>query len=438
MESGGRTYICIDLKSFYASVECVERGLDPLTTNLVVADPERTEKTICLAVSPSLKAKGVPGRCRLFEVPKAYDFIIAPPRMHLYIQYSAGIYGIYLRYFSKEDIHVYSIDEAFIDVTKYLSYYHQSARELAGTVMKKIVDTYGITATCGIGPNLYLCKVALDITAKHMSPGPLGERIGTLTVQSYQETLWDHQPITDFWRVGRGTARCLQQVGILTMRQLAHADEDLLFRLFGVDAELLLDHAWGYETATISDIHHYHAEKTSIDRGQVLSQPYDFEKGELIVKEMAQTISMELMRSHLLTGHISLSVGFDREEAAFDHASKSLREATNLSVDLIPAYTELYERIVGKEETLVRRFGLSAETVKEEEVPEQLNLFEEEEGETKGSRKKGGTQAHHKKAQEAALKIQQKYGKNAMLKGMDLAEGATQKERNRQIGGHKA
>ena len=276
-----KVYLCIDLKSFYASVECVERGLDPMTTNLVVADPSRSEGTICLAVSPSMKALGVKNRCRVFEIPKSIDYIMAPPRLQKYIDYSAEIYGVYLNYISKDDIYVYSIDECFLDVTDYLKLYNKTPREMAVFLMGEITSQVGVRATCGIGTNLYLAKVALDITAKH-SPDFIGE----LNEISYRETLWDHKPITDFWRVGRGTAKRLAKYGIYTMGDITEADEDLMYKVFGIDAELLIDHAWGLEPTTIKDIKAYKPKSNSLSRGQVLMRDYSFEEGRLIVKEM--------------------------------------------------------------------------------------------------------------------------------------------------------
>ena len=303
-----RQYLCIDLKSFYASVECVERGLDPMTVNLVVADPERSDKTICLAITPAMKKLGIKNRCRLFEIPPSVKYHIAPPRMQLYIDYSAEIYGIYLKYIAKEDIHVYSIDEAFMDITDYLQLYGISARELGQRIMKDIFDTLGIRATCGIGTNLYLAKVALDITAKH-SPDFIGE----LTEESYCRLLWDHRPLTDFWRVGAGTARKLEGYGICTMGVLAKTDEDFLYRIFGIDAELLIDHAWGREPVTISDIKAYKPQTNCLCSGQVLMQDYSFEDGKLIVKEMTDLLCLDMVEKGLITGSLTLHVGYSNQ-----------------------------------------------------------------------------------------------------------------------------
>lgn len=301
-----RTYMCIDLKSFYASVECVQRGWDPMTTNLVVADLERTEKTICLAVSPAMKALGVPGRCRVFEIPKNIKYFAAPPRMQLYIDCSAEIYAIYLKYIAKEDIHVYSIDEVFMDVTEYLPMYRMTARELGKTIMNDILKSTGVTAACGIGTNLYLAKVALDITAKHVE-----DHIGELTEESYCQTLWNHKPLTDFWRIGRGLSQRLQNVGIYTMGDLAHADEDMLYRMFGVDAELMIDHARGRETTLMKDIKAYKSKTNSISSGQVLGCDADYETGKLLVKEMVDLLCLELVDKGLVTDSLTLYVGYN-------------------------------------------------------------------------------------------------------------------------------
>ena len=298
-----RQYICIDLKSFYASVECAERGLDPMTTKLVVADLSRTEKTICLAVSPALKALGVKNRCRIFEIPDGIEYIAAIPRMQLYIDYAAEIYAIYLQYISKDDIHVYSIDEAFMDVTDYLALYKMTARELGQHIMNDIYDKLRIRATCGIGTNLFLTKIALDISAKH-SPDFIGE----LNEESYRQTLWDHEPLTDFWMIGPGTVRRLNTIGVHTMRQIANTPEDTLYHLFGIDAELLIDHAWGREPTTIADIKNYKAHTNSISSGQVLSREYDYEEGKLIVKEMTDLLCLDLVEKHLVTSSVTLHI----------------------------------------------------------------------------------------------------------------------------------
>lgn len=416
-----RIYICIDLKSFYASVECRERGLDPMKTNLVVADPERTDKTICLAVSPAMKALGVPGRCRLFEIPEGIAYQIAPPRMQLYIDYSAEIYSVYLKYVAKEDIHVYSIDEVFMDVTDYLVMYRMTAKDLGITIMKDIYETTGITATCGIGTNLYLAKVALDITAKHVE-----DHIGILDEESYCQTLRNHRPLTDFWRVGRGIAGRLATQGIYTMGQLAKADEDMLYRLFGIDAELLIDHAWGRETTTMADIKSYRARTNSISSGQVLPRDYSFEEGRLIVKEMTDLLSLELVDKGLVTDSITLHVGYsNRYNVKPAHGTTTMTVTTSSARQLI-AYTEkLYEKIVSREYP-VRRMTVTCNRVIDEAY-RQYDLFTNPED----------LEKEHQ-LQKAMLDIKGKYGKNAILKGMNLEKGATTRERNLQIGGHKS
>lgn len=416
-----RTYLCIDLKSFYASVECRERGLDPMKTNLVVADPERTEKTICLAVSPAMKALGVPGRCRVFEIPQGMEYLMAPPRMKLYIEYSAEIYSIYLKYIAKEDIHVYSIDEVFLDVTDYLPMYRMTGRELAAKMMEDVVRATGIPAAAGIGTNLYLAKIALDITAKH-ADGNIGE----LTEEKYRETLWDHKPLTDFWRVGKGIASRLETVGIRTMREVACAQEDLLYRLFGVDAELLIDHAWGVEPVTISDIKAYQPKSNSIGSGQVFARDYSFAEGKLAVKEMADLLSLELVEKGLVTDSVTLHVGYSNrlgKKAA--HGTASLTAATSSGRRLMEEAEALYERIVDCA-VPVRRMTLTCNRVMDEAY-RQYDLFTDLEGEERENR-----------LQKAVLDIKDKYGKNAVLKGMNLQKGATTRERNLQIGGHKS
>lgn len=416
-----RIYVCIDLKSFYASVECHERGLDPMKTNLVVADPERTEKTICLAVSPSLKALGLPGRCRVFEIPKGIDYIMAPPRMKLYIDYAADIYAIYLKYIAKEDIHVYSIDEVFMDVTDYLAMYRMSARQLGEKIMQDIFKTKGITAACGIGTNMYLAKVALDITAKHVE-----DNIGQLTEDSYRRTLWNHRPLTDFWRVGAGIAKRLDNIGIHTMGELAHADEEVLYHTFGIDAELLIDHAWGRETTTMADIKAYKPKSNSIGSGQVLGCDVDFEGGRLIVKEMADLLALELVDKGLVTDSITLHVGYNnRFETKSAHGTIRMTITTS-SAKQIMAYSEqLYEQIVNRH-IPIHRVTITFNNVVDE-MYQQYDLFTDP----------TELEREHK-LQKAMLDIKDKFGKNAILKGMNLEKGATTMERNRQIGGHKS
>ncbi len=417
-----RTYICIDFKSFYASVECVDRGLDPLTTNLAVADPERSEKTICLAISPSMKALGIKNRCRVFEIPKNVKYITAPPRMKRYIEVSADIYAIYLKYIAKEDIHVYSIDEAFMDVTDYLKLYKMNAKELAICIMGEIKEQTGIVATAGIGTNLYLAKIALDITAKHVK-----DNIGYLDEEKYCKTLWNHRPLTDFWRVGAGTVRRLGQVGILTMGDIAHADEDMLYKLFGVDAELLIDHAWGREPVTMADIKAYKPKNTSVSSGQVLARDYSFEECKLIVKEMTDALCLEMAEKHVVSKSIGLMIGYSNElELKPVNGSAMLLTSTNSYREMIPHMLALYERIVDKDKP-IRRLSVSCNQVNEEGEGQQQTLFSNQR-----------ESERDKKLQKAALEIKKRFGNNALVRGMDLQEEATTMERNRQIGGHKS
>lgn len=416
-----RTYVCIDLKSFYASVECMERGLNPMTTNLVVADPERSEKTICLAVSPSMKALGIPGRCRVFQIPKNIEYIMAPPRMQLYIEYSAEIYAVYLKYISKEDIHVYSIDEVFMDVTDYLPMYQMSAKELSMKIMQDVFDTTGITATAGIGTNLYLAKIALDITAKHVE-----DHIGILDEESYRKTLWNHKPLTDFWRIGAGISNRLERMGIYTMGQVAAADEAMLYNIFGIDAELLIDHAWGREITTIADIKIYKPKSNSISSGQVLGCDYSYEEGKLVVKEMADLLSLELVDKGLVTDSITLHVGYsNRVEKKSAHGTTTMTVTTSSAKQIIEYTLKLYEQIVHRY-TPIHKVNLTFNNVVDE-MYQQYDLFTDP----------AELEREHK-MQKAMLDIKQKFGKNAILKGMNLQEGATTMERNRQIGGHKS
>ena len=498
-----KQYIAIDLKSFYASVECLQRGLDPLTTNLVVADPSRTEKTICLAVTPSLKSYGVSGRARLFEVVEhvrqinaqrkesapgktltgrswdhnklqqnpslEVDYIVAPPQMALYMETSAAIYHIYLKYIAPEDIHVYSVDEVFIDATPYLNTYGLSARELAQKMIQDILQTYGVTATAGIGTNLYLCKVAMDIVAKHIPADENGVRIADLDELQYRKLLWDHQPLTDFWRVGPGYQKRLQKVGIRTMGDIARCslgktgefyNEDLLYQLFGVNAELLIDHAWGYEPCTIADIKAYRPESNSLTSGQVLHCPYTKEKARLVIREMADLLALDLVDKGLVTDQIVLTVGYDIENLTdpqrrktyqgpvttdhygrkipkHAHGTGNLQHHTASTREILETVSELFDSIVDAN-LLIRRLNLTANHVLREEdappLPEiQLDLFSQLEN-------TADTQAleREKKRQKALLTIKKKFGKNAILKGMNLQDGATAKDRNAQIGGHKA
>lgn len=416
-----RMYLCIDLKSFYASVECVERGLDPMTTNLAVADPERSEKTICLAISPAMKELGVPNRCRVFQIPGNIEYIKAPPRMRLYMEYSANIYAIYLRYIAKEDIHVYSIDEAFLDVTDYLAMYQLTAKELAVKIMDDIRKETGITATCGIGTNLYLAKIALDITAKHVK-----DNIGYLDEELYRKTLWRHRPLNDFWRVGKGTVRRLESIGLLTMEDIAKADEEILYKMFGIDAELLIDHAWGRETTTIHDIKTYTTKSTSISSGQVLPRDYDFEEGMIIIKEMADNLCLEMLDKGLVTESITLDVGYSNEiQKPHAKGTASMTICTNSIHAIMPYVVELYSRILDRN-LPIRRMNLTFNNVRDE-VYEQYDLFTDVEEITRD-----------RKLQKAALEIKKKFGKNALVRGMDLQDAGTAMERNRQIGGHKS
>ena len=467
-----RQYLCIDLKSFYASVECVDRGLDPLTTDLVVADPARTQKTICLAVSPSLKAKGVRNRCRVFEIPQHMRYVMAPPRMARYIEMSAEIYGIYLSWISKDDIHVYSIDEAFFDVTPYLSLYGMSARELGERIRQDVVKRTGIPATCGLGTNLYLAKVALDITAKH-SPDFFGE----LTEETYRTTLWNHRPITDFWRVGKGYARRLEAEGLYTMGDIARCsvggaadyyNEELLYRLFGVNAELLIDHAWGWEPCRISDIKAYRPESTSVSIGQVLKCPYRFDKARLIAREMSDTLALNLVAKGLVCDQVALTVVYDvenltdpqiargyrgpvavdfygREAPKPAHGSRNLSGFTSSSRNIVEAVLSVFDRIVNPMLSVRRVYVAANHTRDEDEARRaeaardvQLDMFTDYEARAREEAARRAARERERKQQQVMLAIQEKYGKNALLKGMNLEEGATQRERNDQVGGHRA
>ncbi len=417
-----RQYLCIDLKSFFASVECVERGLDPMTTDLVVADPERSERTICLAVSPALRAKGVKNRCRVFQIPKNLTYIMAPPRMQKYIDYAAEIYGVYLKYVSPEDIYVYSIDEAFLDVTHYLPLHKCNARALAKKIMADVLQTVGVRATCGIGTNLYLAKVALDITAKHAE-----DFIGELTEESYRQTMWSHRPLTDFWRIGPGIARTLEQHYLFTMGDIAHYPEDVLYSWFGVDAELLIDHAWGREPTTIAQIKAYTSKTKCLTSGQVLMRDYTFTEAELIVKEMTDQMCLELVDKGLVTESVTLQVGYSNAlhtEPA--RGTAKISQATNADGLIRPAMVALYRRIVNPR-LEVRRIHITCNNVLEDSGVQQLDLF---------SNPKELERNHT--LQTTMLQIKKKYGKNSIVKGMNLEPAATGMERNRQIGGHKS
>lgn len=495
-----KAYIAIDLKSFYASVECVDRGLDPLNANLVVADPTRTEKTICLAVSPSLKSYGIPGRARLFEVvQKVHEinaqrrhkapkhsftheshfhselikdpsaelaFITAPPRMAHYMEVSTQIYNVYLKYIAPEDIHVYSIDEVFIDATNYLKTYNMTAHELAMKMIFDVLNTTGITATAGIGTNLYLCKIAMDIYAKHCEPDKNGVRIAELNEMSYRRILWNHRPLTDFWRIGKGISKKLEAHGIYTMGDVARCslgsendyyNEDLLYKLFGVNAELLIDHAWGWEPTEISDIKSYRPESSSLSSGQVLQEPYEFSKAKLVLKEMADLLSLELVAKRIVTDQIVLTVGYDIESITSSysgavetdrygrkipktaHSSENIGRYTASTKLICEAAMKLFDRIADKN-LLVRRMYIVANHIISENEAEkereyvQLDLFTD----TKKLETEENELKKEKDMQQAILKIKNKYGKNSIIKGMNLKEGATALERNRQIGGHKA
>ncbi len=504
-------YIAIDLKSFYASVECIERQLDPMNTNLVVADASRTEKTICLAVSPSLKSFGIGGRARLFEVVRkvkevnhqrkakapnhkflgesyladelkthpefSLSYIIAPPRMAYYMQYSTKIYEIYLKYIAPEDIHVYSIDEVFMDVTAYLKTYSLTAKELASKIIQDVLAQTGITATAGIGTNLYLCKIAMDIVAKHVEPDKNGVRIAELDEMKYRRLLWDHRPITDFWRVGRGYAKKLAEHGMFTMGDVARCsvgdsqsyyNEDLLYRLFGINAELLIDHAWGWEPTTIDLIRQYKPETNSISSGQVLHCPYASAKARLIVKEMTDLLTLDLVEKHLVTGQMTLTIGYDidnltnpeisrnykgeiitdrygRKVPKHAHGTANLDKPTSSTRLIMDAVMELYDRIID-ENLLVRRITVTANHLSDEATVRtneqdsfvQMDLFTDYDALEKQKQEDEAKRQKERALQEAVLSVKKKYGKNAILKGINLEEGATGVERNNQIGGHKA
>ena len=496
-----KTYVCIDLKSFYASVECQERGLDPITTNLVVADSSRTEKTICLAVSPSLKSYGIPGRARLFEViqkvkninylrrknnyNKAFsgksfndielknnknlelDFIAAVPRMSLYIDYSTRIYNVYLKYLAPEDIYVYSIDEVFCDITNYLKMYKMTPEELLTTMINDVYQTTGITATGGIGTNLYLCKVAMDIVAKHVEPDKNGVRIGKIDEKSYRELLWEHKPLTDFWRVGKGYAKKLEKYGMYTMGDIARCSinkEDLLYKLFGVNAELLIDHAWGVEPCSMADIKNYKPSINSLGSGQVLHCAYGYDKTKLVVKEMTDLLVLDLVSKKKVCDSIVLTIGYDIEnltdpkiselydgEITIDYYGRSVPKHAHGTINLdyqtssteviMKAMMELFERIIDKR-LLVKRINMAfigvvdSSKATKTRILKQVDLFSMDDEELLEDKKTN--QEEEARVQNVMLEIKKKYGKNAILKGMNLEDGATTVERNKQIGGHKA
>ena len=473
MQQQQRTYITIDLKSFYASVECVDRGLDPLSTNLVVADESRTEKTICLAVSPSLKAYGIGGRARLFEVyqkARGVDFIIAPPRMAHYIEVSTKVYQTYLKYIAPEDIHVYSIDEVFMDVTAYLHSCKMTAHQLAMKMIRDVLATTGITATAGIGTNMYLAKVAMDIVAKKMPADKDGVRIAELDEMSYRRELWDYRPLTKFWRVGRGIAEKLAVYGIDTMGKIARMsiqNEGLLYRLFGVNAELLIDHAWGWEPCTIEAVKAYRPETNSFSSGQVLQEPYTFKKARVVIREMAEGMALDLVSKRLVTDQLVLTVGYDAEcltrpeirekyhgEITTNHYGKpvpkhahgtfNFERPTSSSRLIMDGATELFDRCMNPD-LLIRRLNLTTNHVVSEAsvsaqdcAPRQLDLFTDYEALEKQRQAEQAKLDKERRMQEAQLKIKKRFGKNAILRGLNFEEGATAKERNKQIGGHKA
>lgn len=507
MREEKKCYIAIDLKSFYASVECVEREKDPLNTNLVVADCSRTNKTICLAVSPALKSYGVPGRPRLFEVEQKVrevnrrrlsksakgrftgksvyakelnesydlelDYLIAPPRMALYIEYSIRIFKIYLKYIAPEDMHTYSIDEVFIDATNYLKTYEKTPEELAGMMIKDVYESTGITATAGIGTNLYLCKVAMDIVAKHTQPDENGVRMAALDEMSYRRILWDHRPLTDFWRVGNGYARRLEAQGMYTMGDVAacsigdpkdYYNEELLYKMFGVNAQLLIDHAWGWEPCTIEEVKGYRPESKSLGSGQVLQEPYTFEKARLVTWEMMDLLALDLVSKKMVTNQVVLTVGYDilnltderraasyrgavhtdhygRQVPQHAHGTENLSEHTSSSKLLTEAVTRLYDRIVNPS-LLIRRITIAVNHVEDERKAQkefvQMNLFQDYQMGSNESEEEKERREKEKKMQEAMLQIKRRYGKNAVLKGSNLEEGATAMQRNAQIGGHRA
>lgn len=417
-----RQYLCIDQRSFYATAECVSRGLDPLETDLVVADAQRSDNTICLAVSIHLKQRGVKNRCRLKDVPPHMDVIIAPPRMQYYIDVAAEIYGVFLKYLAPEDIYVYSIDEAFLDVTPYLKMYGCSVRELAQRITEDVRQTVGTLCSCGIGTNLYLAKIALDILAKHAP-----DSIGVLDEDSFRSLLWDHKPITDFWRISTGTANRLRKYGITTQRQITQCDEDLLYRLFGIDAELLIDHACGREPTTIADIKNYKSKSRSLTSTQVLMRDYRYPEGELIVKEMADQICLQMAAENLVTASVSLYVGYAHSQGpASTGGTANFSRHTNLASQIVPAIATLYRRVTDHNAT-IRRVGINCNQIIEDTGAMQLNLFEDT-----------GRQIKDRALQETMVKIRAKYGKNAILKGMNYEEAATTRERNGMIGGHRS
>ena len=422
-----KVYFVIDLKSFFASVECVERGLDPMTTDLIVADMERTDRTICLAVSPSLKAKGVKNRCRVFEIPKNLDYIVAVPRMQKYVEYAAEIYGVYLDYISPDDMHVYSIDEVFIDATPYLRRMGFTPREFAKFLMEEVASRIGVRATCGIGTNMYLAKIALDITAKSS-----GDFIGYLDRETYINTLWDHRPLTDFWRIGPGTARKLARIGIDTMGGIARADTELLYRIFGVDAELLIDHAWGIEPTRICDIKNYTSKSRSLSSGQVLMRDYSFDEALIVMKEMTDSMCLDLTNKKLLAKSFTIAVGYSNQYALpMARGMAHLHVPSNLARDAIPSVVSTFREVVDPS-IPIRRMFINANDVRPDSSGHQLSLFElGDDGADSGESDK------NRRIQETVNEIKSRFGKNAMLKGIDFEDAATARDRNNQIGGHR-
>ena len=413
-------YLCIDLKTFYASVECVERGLDPFNTNLVVADPTRGKGTICLAISPKMKMLGVKNRCRIFEIPPTIKYIIATPRMKKYIEYSANIYSIYLKYFSKEDIHVYSIDEAFMDVTKYLKLYKLNPIELAKKIIKDIFKTYGITATAGIGTNMYLAKIALDITAKH-NP----QNIGYLDEEKYKQELWHHKPLSDFWQIGRGIERRLNKMRIFDMYDIAHTEQKRLYKEFGVNAEYLIDHSWGKETCTIADIKAYKPKTNSVTNSQILFEDYSFIKARLVLKEMVELGSLRLIENNLVTDTVSIYIGYSKNIIKATGGTKRLANYTNVYRELLKSFLQLYDNTTDKN-VPIRRIGVNfANVIETDNI--QLSLFTNQE-----------KIDEERKLELAMCSIKNKMGKNAIIRGIDLEDGATTMMRNKLIGGHNS
>ena len=496
MSEKTKTYLCIDLKSFYASVECVERGLNPLTTNLVVADESRTQKTICLAVSPSLKMYGLPGRPRLFEVysqvreinrerrKKAYrkqftgkssdfialqgnpnlelDFIVAEPRMHFYMDYSDRIYNIYQRYVSQEDIHVYSVDEVFMDITDYLHRFHGSAHEMAMTIIRNVLAETGITATAGLGTNMYLAKVAMDIVAKHVPADEDGVRIAELDEYSYREKLWDHTPLRDFWRIGNGIYKRLDKYGLHTMGDVARfsiENSPVLFKEFGINAELLIDHAWGWEPCTIKEIKSYVPQNNSLSSGQVLREPYPYDKAEIIVREMTDGLALQMVSKGVVTDQLGLLINYDTSnvndeydgEISIDYYGRAVPRSANGSINLglltsssqimTEAMLQLFHNIADRNLSVRKITVVATRIIPEDQAKDtwkQLDLFSDEEKERQREEETRKLTEKDKKAREAIIKIREKFGKNAVIKGTSLQEGATGRERNRQVGGHKS